>query len=79
MIPQIRNLHTTDLSKNASNAFLYTADLTQRHDGEMVTLPAMKSLPSIVRFYGSLNEESKFFQYEKKVDTKLIEKRLQVS
>jgi nucleotide-binding universal stress UspA family protein len=78
MIPQIRKiLYATDLTKNSAYAFLYATDLAQRHGARIVILHAINPLPPIVRFYGSLDEESKYYQHEKNVDTRLITNRIQ--
>jgi nucleotide-binding universal stress UspA family protein len=78
MIPQIKKiLYATDLSKNSAYAFLYATDIAQRHDARIVILHAIEPLPPIVRFYGSLEEESKYYQHEKSIDTELIKNRLQ--
>jgi len=78
MILQIRKiLYATDLSKNSAYAFLYAVDIAQRHDAKIVILHAIEPLPSIVRFYGSLEEETKYYQHEKTVDTELIKKRIE--
>ncbi len=78
MIPQIRKiLYATDLSKNSAYAFLYAVDMAQRHDAKIVILHAIEPLPSIVRFYGSLEEETRYYEHEKTVDTDLIKKRIQ--
>ncbi len=78
MVPQIKKiLYATDLSKNSAYAFLYATDIAQRHDAKIVILHAIEPLPSIVRFYGSLEEETRYYEHEKTVDTELIKKRLQ--
>jgi len=78
MIPQIRKiLYATDLSKNSAYAFLYAVDMAQRHDAKIVIIHAIEPLPSIVRFYGSLEEETRYYEHEKTVDTDLIKKRIQ--
>jgi nucleotide-binding universal stress UspA family protein len=78
MIPQIRKiLYATDLSENSAYAFLYATDIAQRHGAKIVILHAIEPLPPIVRFYGSLEEESKYYQHEKSVDTELIKNHLQ--
>mgnify|MGYP001465244415 FL=1 len=78
MIPQIRKiLYATDLSKNSAYAFLYAIDMAQRHDAKIVILHAIELLPSIVRFYGRLEEETRYYEHEKTVDTDLIKKRIQ--
>jgi nucleotide-binding universal stress UspA family protein len=77
MIPQIRKiLYATDLTKNSAYAFLYATDLAQRHDARIIILHAIEPLPPIVRFYGSLDEESKYYEHEKNVDTQLITNRI---
>ncbi len=78
MIPQIKKiLYATDLSKNSAYAFLYATDIAQRHDAKIVILHAIEPLPSIVRFYGSLGEETRYYEHEKTVDTDLIKKHIQ--
>jgi nucleotide-binding universal stress UspA family protein len=78
MIPQIKKiLYATDLSKNSAYAFYYAIDLAQKRDAKIVILHAVEPLPPIVRFYGSLGEESKYYQHEKEIDTQLIKNRLQ--
>ena len=78
MIPQIKKiLYATDLSKNSAYAFFHAVDLAKKHDATIVILHALEPLPPIVRFYGSLGEETKYYQQEKSVDTELIRKRLQ--
>ncbi|MBM4338248.1 MAG: universal stress protein [Deltaproteobacteria bacterium] len=78
MIPQIRKiLYATDLSKNSGFAFLYATDLAQRHESKIVILHAIEPLPPIVRFYGSLDEESKYYHIEKNLDTQVIKNQIQ--
>jgi nucleotide-binding universal stress UspA family protein len=78
MVPQIKKiLYATDLSKNSAYAFLYATDIAQKYDATIVILHAVEPLPPIVRFYGSLEEESKYYQHEKSIDTELIKNRLQ--
>ena len=78
MIPQIRKiLYATDLSKNSAYAFYYAIDMAHKRDARIVILHAVEPLPPIVRFYGSLGEESKYYQHEKEIDTQLIKSRLQ--
>jgi nucleotide-binding universal stress UspA family protein len=52
-------------------------DMAQREDAKIVILHAIEPLPSIVRFYGSLDKESKYYEHEKRVDTDRIKKRIQ--
>ncbi|HSB07543.1 MAG TPA: universal stress protein [Thermodesulfobacteriota bacterium] len=78
MIPQIKKiLYATDLSKNSAYAFYYAIDLAQRRDAKIVILHVIESLPPIVRFYGALEEEKKYYQYEQAADLELIKKRLE--
>lgn len=78
MIPQIRKiLYATDLSENSAYAFLYATDIAQRHGAKIVILHAIEPLPPIVRFYGSLEEETGYYRHEKTADTELIKKRIQ--
>jgi nucleotide-binding universal stress UspA family protein len=78
MIPQIRKiLYATDLSKNSEYAFLHAIDIAQTHGAKIVIIHAIEPLPPIVRFYGSLDEESKYYQHEKNIDTQLITNRIQ--
>jgi nucleotide-binding universal stress UspA family protein len=77
MIPQIRKiLYATDLTKNSAYAFLYATDLAQRHDAKIAIIHAIEPLPPIVRFYGSLDEESKYYEHEKNIDAQLITDRI---
>ncbi len=78
MIPQIRKiLYATDLSKNSAYAFYYAIDMAQKRDARIVILHAVEPLPPIVRFYGSLGEESNYYHHETESDTQLIKNRLQ--
>jgi nucleotide-binding universal stress UspA family protein len=46
MIPEIKKiLYATDLSKNASYAFFYAADMAKRHDASIVMVHAIKPGP----------------------------------
>jgi len=77
MIPQIKKiLYATDLSKNSAYAFYYAVDMARKRGAKIVILHAVEPLPPIVRFYGSLHEESKYYEQEKKVDTQLIKNRI---
>jgi nucleotide-binding universal stress UspA family protein len=78
MIQQIKKiLYATDLSKNSAYAFYYAIDVAQKFDARIVILHAIEPLRPIVRFYGTLDEESKYYQHEKNIDTELIKSRLQ--
>ena len=78
MIPQIKKiLYATDLSKNSAYAFYYAIDMAHKRDARIVILHAVEPLPPIVRFYGSLGQESRYYQHEKEIDTQLIKNRLQ--
>ena len=46
MVPEIKKiLYATDLSKNASYAFFYAADMAKRHDARIVMLHAIRPAP----------------------------------
>jgi nucleotide-binding universal stress UspA family protein len=78
MVPQIKKiLYATDLTKNSAYAFYYAIDLAQRRDAKIVILHVVEPLPPIVKFYGSLEGEKKYYQQEKAADLNLIRKRLQ--
>jgi nucleotide-binding universal stress UspA family protein len=78
MVPQIKKiLYATDLTKNSAYAFYYAIDLAQRRDAKIVILHVVEPLPPIVKFYGSLEEEKKYYQQEKTADLNLIKKRLE--
>ena len=77
MVPQIKKiLYATDLTKNSAYAFYYAIDLAQRRDAKIVILHVVEPLPPIVKFYGGLEEEKKYYQQEKAADLNLIRKRL---
>ena len=78
MVPQIKKiLYATDLTKNSAYAFYYAIDLAQRRDAKIVILHVVEPLPPIVKFYGGLEEEKKYYQQEKTADLNLIRSRLQ--
>ncbi len=79
MIPKVKNiLYATDLSKNSAYAFYYAIDLAQRRDAKITILHVVEPLRPVVRFYGgTLADETKYYDHEKRVDLELIKKRLQ--
>jgi nucleotide-binding universal stress UspA family protein len=78
MIPQIKRiLYATDLSKNSAYAFYFAIDVAQRSEARIILLHVVEPLPPIVRFYGSSDEEKRYYQREKNADLEVIKKRLE--
>jgi len=78
MIPQIKKiLYATDLSKNSAYAFYFAIDVAQRSEAKIILLHVVEPLPPIVRFYGSSDEEKRYYQREKNADLEVIKKRLE--
>ncbi len=78
MIPQIKKiLYATDLSKNSAYAFYYAIDLAKRRDAKITILHVVEALRPLVRFYGTLEMETKFYEAEKSADLEVIKKRLE--
>jgi len=78
MIPQIKKiLYATDLSKNSAYAFYFAIDVAQRSEAKIIILHVVEPLPPIVRFYGSSDEEKRYYQREKNADLEVIKKRLE--
>ncbi len=77
MIPQINNiLYATDLSQNASYAFLYAVDMAKRHNARIVILHSLERIPHL---YGERVEAilKKTKDHERKTDIKKIKEGLQ--
>jgi nucleotide-binding universal stress UspA family protein len=70
MIPQIKNiLYATDLSKNASYAFLYAIDMAKKHGAGIIILHAIEPIPAYAEVYGTMTEEFKKRQHEEIIES----------
>ena len=78
MIPRIKKiLYATDLSKNSAYAFYFAIDVAQRSEAKIIILHVVEPLLPIVRFYGSSDEEKRYYQQEKNTDLEVIKKHLE--
>ena len=77
MVPQIKKiLYATDLSENASYAFLYATDMARRYEAKIVIL---HSLEPVRHLYGERVEAilQEAQTQERRTDIKVIQKDLQ--
>jgi nucleotide-binding universal stress UspA family protein len=82
MGPQIKKiLYATDLTKNASYAFYFAADLAQKHGAKIVILHCIGTIPASVYYEGGIVDGEPFLkkakEQEKAEDVAEIKKRVQ--
>ena len=82
MGPQIKKiLYATDLTKNASYAFYFAADLAKNHGAKIVILHCIGTIPASLFYEGGIVEAEKLLkkakEEEKTEDVAEIKKRLQ--